>query len=149
MNTCFCNSRSVSVKVTTCPEGGWVQGKTKIMQYSTLVEVEVEVGVELSKICKRGIIVDISGGTFRSKACKLAVDQMPVMHEFSANHTGGVLVLCGSNQVHDSKLWLPNIRKTKKCLNIHIEIISNSLKKPTKSKSSFKHPDYISGTAEC
>ena len=47
-------------------------GKKKLMLYST--QVEVEVGDELGKICKRGIIVDISGGTFRSKACKLAVD---------------------------------------------------------------------------
>ena len=32
--------------------GGWVVGqkKTKLMLYSTLVEIEVEVGVELGKI---------------------------------------------------------------------------------------------------
>ena len=27
--------------------GGWVRKKTKLMLYSTLVEIEVEVGVEL------------------------------------------------------------------------------------------------------
>ena len=51
---------------------------------------------------------------------KLAVDKMPDMHEFSANHTRGVPVLGGSNQVHESKILLANIGKIKKSLNIHI-----------------------------
>jgi len=29
--------------------GGWVRKKTKLMLYSTLVEIEIEVGVELGK----------------------------------------------------------------------------------------------------
>ena len=37
--------------------GGWVgQKKTKLMLYSTLVEIEVEVGVELGNIVKYDIV---------------------------------------------------------------------------------------------
>ena len=31
--------------------GGWVRKKKKLMLYSTLVEIEVEVGVELGNKC--------------------------------------------------------------------------------------------------
>ena len=34
---------------------------------------------------------------------------MPDMHEYSANLTGGIPVLGGLNQVHESRLLLPNI----------------------------------------
>ena len=35
------------------------------------------------------------------------------MHDFSANHTGGVPVLGRSNQVHESKILLTNMEKLK------------------------------------
>ena len=43
---------------------------------------------------------------------------MPDMHEFSAHHTGGVPVLGGSNQVHESKILLANSGKIKISLSV-------------------------------
>ena len=59
---------------------------------------------------------DFCGKTI--KARKLAVDYMPDIHKFSANRTGGVPVLGGSNQVLESKILLTNIGKIKKSLSV-------------------------------
>ena len=65
------------------------------------------------------------------------------MHDFSAKHTRGVPVLGGLIQLQESN----HISKIEKLLNIHIEIIIYYLKQKSEFKSSFKQPDYLSGTA--